>query len=772
VKAYWENTPFDISEPQRVTAERNAKIGKLTNATLPKAEPSMLTRGKAPTAAKRHKEPWEEVVLSQVTVDLSAMDFRWTVGKELMAKIGSGKCRIYRVGNKPTLLNTVEWPTASLHVSVGSETEAEISNLNSMAGQQHRRDAKKHETPHWNFTTQLGNGISATHLYTSHSLMRDPFFVTYSDPSDGPALGDGRPAIMIIDGWEGDRAPLDAIWDTGTVMILTTTNLGFTGERSIDLSTEKFKIMPSDSWVTGNKDACNSRKHWSLRISPFMQDMQAQTRVNTEDRFDRWSLQNRSASLRAYLLAQGGGQYLETDESTAVLACSDGSLDEATGQMGYGVAFRNAIWNQKGPTSIRDEPIISSLLPEADAATAAARIAPKDRPFFLGIDSATLLYHVRGATRAEFRPQWFRKAGMSHIGDFILALSERVSPSILFKVNAHTGFYLNEEADKLADEGRADGDRDNEYRGISFYANGLTRPLHRAKGIVKLADAAKATTMLGAKTTKLAKFLTMPDMGIELLGGVLKQRSPTTYRHWMQAVLGVSPTQGYLYRIGICASPKCLLCDSDHENLAHVQCGCSHPSLKRTRIAVHHHIREAASRVIFTELEKGHGGWEHLPETAARHLGLPEPTLEGEEEEDFQSKRPDCTLRNCVLKKMVLLEFSRAWDQDPGVLEQRTTTKSNQYAPLVILLRSALPDWEISTIALIVGVRGTSRKDLLQRDLSFLDEAAVTRIQIAMAREACSGLTDIMQSRSTALRDLSGSDVGTGNRANRNRDGT
>ena len=184
-----------------------------------------------------------------------------------------------------------------------------------------------------------------------------------------------------------------------------------------------------------------------------------------------------------------------------------------------------------------------------------------------------------------------------------------------------------------------------------------------------------------------------------------------------------------------------------------MQCVCA--PLKEARIKAHHKLARSVSKLLFKALSSIHQGWEMLPETEARELGVPLP-------EGMQTRRPDCTFINRRQRVAYLVEFARVWDPDVATIREKEEKKRGQYSALAAELQLQLTSqsglrWEVSVIPIVVGVRATfsASEVTLQRNLRTMgieDDKVSKSIQRSMVRNAVFQFRAILGTRFTALR--------------------
>jgi hypothetical protein len=241
----------------------------------------------------------------------------------------------------------------------------------------------------------------------------------------------------------------------------------------------------------------------------------------------------------------------------------------------------------------------------------------------------------------------------------------------------------------------------------------------------------------------------------------------------MLSITGTYQSPAMLQRWGRLPPGPCSLClrGNTHScTQCHLQTVCE--GTKSARIAAHHALRATLSTLLVKSVK----GWESHPEftleaTRVRLQGLglrvPElppfshhaqgaPSPEMVDWARASMWRPDDTLIHPRLRRLVLLEFTRAWDGSIEYDERQHDLKGRRYAAWLAHLRAYLAPrgWHVAQANFTVGSRGSI---LHSRWEHLLDEFQIplttrARIYTSMHHQALSSLFDVFQEAKAARR--------------------
>ena len=263
------------------------------------------------------------------------------------------------------------------------------------------------------------------------------------------------------------------------------------------------------------------------------------------------------------------------------------------------------------------------------------------------------------------------------------------------------------------------------------------------------------------------QWLTRPHQGRALLGEAMT-RLPLgeQKRRLLQAIAGTFPCQALLYKWRLSADPACPLCRAPTETFAHIQCWC--PALQERRIQAHHSLVQAlcaavpAPWQVYRELTvadlmsvqapvDGYDQWQRMCDE------LQDEDLEGSEEEaeaaaSLRRKRPDAFLISWGRRRLVILEFTRAYDRESDWALTTDDRKRQRYLPLQTKLADNLPGWQVETVALSVGVRGSIDELIWQDSLTRIgiSRDGLTPVLRTLVELALTECNEVLKARSAA----------------------
>ena len=363
------------------------------------------------------------------------------------------------------------------------------------------------------------------------------------------------------------------------------------------------------------------------------------------------------------------------------------------------------------------------------------------------------------------------------LAQIIKVLQQRVDLglfTIFIKIRAHRGEFLNEKADRWADEGRDDV-RNERWGGpsskptFSWTEAGAVHRCSLNKTLRSRVHAKVAELQLPLHDNFTSEFLNRDDNSRDLLGNYWKDKAipDRSKRRLMQSISHQFPCAKLLKLWGIRDDDGCRLCKRLHpeeapwqESLGHIQARC--PALQKPRIAVHHGIwREllvSISRNSTEAHESGERKWyfpsavsevTHIEWTVRQilvHLGLftgrrrfneeianfyakMDITLTEDEITDFLSKRPDGVAFDAIGMLCVFLEFTRPMDsisasEEGDWAERKESEKNERYAMHRYFIQhlSTLYGraWKCTQINFTVGARGSIRTAQFSERLQLL----------------------------------------------------
>ena len=302
--------------------------------------------------------------------------------------------------------------------------------------------------------------------------------------------------------------------------------------------------------------------------------------------------------------------------------------------------------------------------------------------------------------------------------------------TIFIKIRAHRGEFLNEKANRWADEGREDVE--NERWGgpssqptFSWTEAGVVHRCCMNKTLRARVNVKVAELQLALHDNFTSEFLNRDDNSRDLLGNYWKDKPipDRSKRRLLQSISHQFPCAKLLKLWGIREDDGCRLCKRLHpeespwqESLGHIQARC--PALQKPRIAVHHGIwREllvSISRNSTEAHDSGERKWyfpsavsetTHIEWTVRQilvHLDLftglrrfneeiadfyakVNITLTEDEITKFLSKRPDGVAFDARGKQCVFLEFTRPMDsisasKEGDWAERKEREKNERYA--------------------------------------------------------------------------------------------
>ncbi len=182
-------------------------------------------------------------------------------------------------------------------------------------------------------------------------------------------------------------------------------------------------------------------------------------------------------------------------------------------------------------------------------------------------------------------------------------------------------------------------------------------------------------------------------------------------------LVGAFPGNDRLYKWKIRTSGACELCGAPAETQAHIQCVCV--ALKGARISAHHNL----AGIVFSAIAAGGQGWMVYRELTLVGLqGLPVPAAAIAEwsrmcdeitDSDLETvtdaeralasgirrKRPDGWAVHWGLRRVLVLEFTRANDYQQDWHEMTEDYKTERYRPLRDKMAAGLPPpWSVETV--------------------------------------------------------------------------
>jgi len=344
---------------------------------------------------------------------------------------------------------------------------------------------------------------------------------------------------------------------------------------------------------------------------------------------------------------------------------------------------------------------------------------------------------------------------------------------MFIKIRAHRGDFLNEKADRWADEGREDFDNirwdgPSPHPTFSWTEEGVEHRCSMNKTL-RTRGHLKMSLQLPLDKNYTSEFLNREDNSRDLLekhwqDNTVPDRSK---RRLLQSIGHQFPCAVVLKLWGLQDSDKCRLCKHLHqevtpwpESLGHIQARC--PALQKPRIAVHHGIwRElltATSRNSVESHDDGKRKWffpsavieathdEWTVHQILVHLGLfsgikrlradvtefharQDIVLTDLEITSLYSRRPDGVASDDKNKHCVFLEFTRPMDsvtssQEGDWAEKRELEKNVRYGMHIYFINylSTLHGrpWNCTQAIFTVGARGSLKQTQFQDRLRLL----------------------------------------------------
>jgi len=201
---------------------------------------------------------------------------------------------------------------------------------------------------------------------------------------------------------------------------------------------------------------------------------------------------------------------------------------------------------------------------------------------------------------------------LAHI---IQLLHQRVSLGLFtmfMKIEAHRGEFLNEKADRWADEGREDAysiqwDGPSSHPTFSWTDARVEHKCSMNKTLRTRVHLKVAELQVPLHKSYASEFLNREKNGKDLLGKHWQDKTvpDRSKRRLLQSIGHQLPCAKHLKLWGLRDSDECRLCKCLHpeetpwtESLGHIQAQC--PALRKSRIAVHHSIW----RVLLTAISR------------------------------------------------------------------------------------------------------------------------------------------------------------------------